>query len=111
MFSRKQKKINNCEPTKVWIWSLLGVFAFCFFSYGYCVRGAIVNIVNRQNMETELTSLSSRVISLESDYIKAKNEVTEEFAYQLGFISPEANQKFVIRGTEALGLSLAVPGN
>jgi len=42
------------------------------FSYGYCVRGAIVNIVARESMEKDLSTLNSKVLDLESKYIKAK---------------------------------------
>ena len=111
MTIRKDKRINNSEPLKVWIWSLLGVFVFCLFSYVYLVRGAIVNIVARQNMETNLAVLSSKVSDLETQYIKAKNDVTPELAQSLGFIAvSDANQKFVTRNTKASGLSVLTPG-
>ncbi|MEI6190836.1 MAG: hypothetical protein WCP24_00525 [bacterium] len=111
MSNRKDKRINNSEPLKVWIWSLLGVFVFCLFSYVYLVRGAIVNIVARQTMETNLAVLSSKVSDLETQYIKAKNNVTPELAQSLGFIAvSDANQKFVTRDTKVSGLSVLTPG-
>ena len=98
MFNRKDKKINNSEPLKVWVLSLLGLSVFCLFSYVYLVRGAIVNIVARQNMELSLASLDSKVAVLEAEYFKAKSNVTPE-------------QKFVMRDTKVLGLSLLTTGN
>lgn len=108
MTYRKDNRINNCEPTKVWFWSLILVIIICLFSYGYLVRGTIVNIVARQNMEDNLSALNSKVLALESEYIKAKNSVTEEMAYNLGFI-PSLNQKFVVRNANP-GLSLLTSG-
>ena len=103
--------MNNSEPRKVWIWSLLGVFVFCLFSYVYLVRGAIVNIVARQAMETNLSALDSRVADLEAQYIKAKNNVTPELAKSLGFVAvADSNQKFVMKNAKASGLSLLTSG-
>ena len=106
MFYQKNKITNNnSESLKRWIWSLISVLVFCLFSYGYFVRGAIVNIVERQSMETEFSILNSKVSSLESDYIKTKNNITPELATTLGFV-PVSNQKFVTRTIQNSGLSL-----
>ena len=109
MSKRYNKRIDNSEPQRVWFWSLVGVLFICIFSYGFCVRGAIVNIVNRQSMESELSALNTKVLNLESEYIKAKNAVTLEKAYSLGFIAV-SNQKFVTRSTKNPGLSVLTPG-
>lgn len=108
MSNRKRKNNNSIEPLKIWFWSLIGIFVFCLFSYGYCVRGAIVNIVTRQNMESELSLLDSKVIQLESEYIKVKNSITSELAQGLGFIEA-SNQKFVTRKVKNPGLSFVAP--
>ena len=111
MTIKKDKRINNNEPLKVWIWSLLGIFVLCLFSYVYLVRGAIVNIVSRQNMETKLVVLDSQVSDLETQYMKAKNNVTPELAQSLGFVAiADSNQKFVTRETKISGLSVLTPG-
>jgi hypothetical protein len=110
MFTRKNKRINNREPLKIWFWSLLGVFVFCFFSYGYCVSSAIVNIVERQNIENELAILNSKILDLESEYITAKNSITPELASSLGFV-PVSSQKFVTKSVNNPGLSLVINSN
>ena len=107
MINKRNKRINNSEPTKKWFWSLVFVLVFCLFSYGYFVRGAIVNIVARQNMETQISTLNSKVLDLESTYIKAKNSITPELAQSLGFVAL-TNQKFVTKNTNDLGLSLLI---
>jgi hypothetical protein len=110
MSNRKQNRINNCEPNKKYFWSLLVILTLCVISYGLLFRGALVNIVARQNMESELSSLSSKVANLESDYIKAKNGITQELAVNLGFIAV-SNQKFVTKDTKTTGLSLVTGNN
>jgi hypothetical protein len=110
MFSQRQKRINNREPGKICCWSLITMLSLCLFSYGYFVRGITVNIVTRQNMESDISSLSSRVLALESDYIKAKNSITGELASNMGFV-PVSNQKFVQKQVNNPGLSLITPGN
>ena len=109
MFKKRNKKINSERPLRVWFWSLVFTFIFCLFSYGYCVRGAILSVVNRQNIESQLSSLNSKVLSLESEYIKAKNEITLEKAYSMGFVSV-TEQKFVTRDVRTQGLSLVTSG-
>jgi hypothetical protein len=108
MFCKKNKRICNREPNKIWFWALVVALFFGAVSYGYFVRGTIVNVVARQSMQTEITALDTAVLDLESQYIKAKNSVTYELAEQLGFVTV-TNQKFVTRNTANLGLSLVTP--
>lgn len=110
MIKRKEKIIDSNESIRFCFWLLLLTIVFGLFSYGYCVRGAIVNIVVRQNMEAELSSLTSKVIDLEAKYIKIKNNITPELAQNLGFIAV-SSQKFVTRNTEESGLSLLTADN
>lgn len=108
--SKKYNKItNNSEPLKGYFWTLVLVLVFCLFTYGYLVRGAIVNIVERQNTEKALAEVNSRVLALESEYFKVKNSITLDLAADLGFITP-VSQKFVTKGSDHVGLSLITPG-
>ncbi len=108
MKNKRNKRINNQEPLKIWIWSLTIILLLSVFSYGYFVRGTIVNIVARQNMESEFSVLSSKVLSLESEYIMIKDNINIELAHKLGFQSV-INQKFVTRSIDNPSLSLVTP--
>jgi len=110
ILGKKNKIINNCEPAKLYFLLLVLVFIISIFSYGYLVRGVMVNIVSRQNMETEIVSLSSRVLDLESLYIKARNNVTQDLARDLGFVTIK-KQKFVTRNITDPGISLLTQDN
>lgn len=110
MFSKRNKKINNSEPNKVCCWSLLAILGFGLFSYGYLVRGITVNVVSRQNLETEISLMSSRILDLESEYLTIKNDITLEKAHNLGFI-PVTHQSFADRNTVTPGLTLVSVDN
>jgi len=107
----KRKKIikNNREPLKRWVWSLITIFFVCIFSYGYFIREMTVNVVTRVAMESELSSLNSKVSNLESEYIKARNNITLEKAQSMGFVTV-VNQKFVNKDVKNPGLSLLTTG-
>lgn len=116
MSRKKEKRIKNQgtlpagrQALKIWFWSLVMLFVLGLFSYGYLVRGVIVNIVARQNIGSELSFLNSKVSDLESEYIKAKNDITLEKAHDLGFVVV-SSQKFVTRNTNNPGLSVITNG-
>jgi hypothetical protein len=106
MTNNRNNRIQNTEQPKAIFWALLVVICLCLFSYGYMVRAAIVNIVTRQDIEKEVAVLSSKVLKLESEYVKAKNNVTLDSAHDLGFIAV-SSQKFVDnKNTKTVGLSV-----
>jgi len=109
MQNKSNKRINNREPLKIWIWSLVGVLILAIFSYGYFVQGTIVNIVARQDMENKLSVLNSNILALESEYMKIQDSINIDLACSLGF-KPVINQKFVTRTVSNPSLSLVVSG-
>ena len=109
MFGKNIKIINNEESRQAWFWSFVFIFVFGLFLYGFLVRGAIVNIVARQDVESEISLLNSKILDLESEYIQIKNSITLEKAHDLGFVTVSA-QKFVTRNVTNPGLSLITPG-
>lgn len=110
MFSRREKRIDNREPIRAYVWAGFGLILFGVITYGYLVHNSIVNIVSRQNLETEISTISAQVVSLEAEYIKLKNGVTAELAQSLGFVSP-VSKKFVTKSAVNPGLSLVTEAN
>lgn len=102
-------KINkgiNVEQSKLVIWGLFGLIILAVLSYGYFVRSAVVNIVDRQEMEKEIAITRSKVLDLETDYVKAKAEVTEDTARAQGFVLA-SSRKFIDKNNKDLpGLSV-----
>ncbi len=54
------------------------------FMYLYFVQSSIFNIVAREKVDKEISSVNSQVAVLESQYLKARGKVTIEFASRLG---------------------------
>lgn len=71
------------------MWGVVMLFVMTLFAYAYFVNGAILNIVERQNVLRELASLTSSVGELESDYSIVRNTLTQERARALGFDEPK----------------------
>lgn len=107
MTLNRNKRIINSEQPKIFFWSVVLFIFLGLFSYGYLVRSAIVNIVSRQTIEKSILALSSEVLSLESEYVKAKNNVTLDSAKNLGFVTV-SSQKFVTKTSNTLGLSVNI---
>lgn len=53
--------------------------------YGVLVQSAVVNVVERENIEADASELALRLGELEFSYIDLKNQVTIEHAYALGY--------------------------
>lgn len=107
MILKINKRLNNSEQPKALFWSLVIIIFISLFSYSYLVRASIVNIVNRQSMEKEIVDLSSQVLTLESEYIKIKNNVTPEVAQSLGFVTA-SSQKFLAKNSNSNSSGLSV---
>jgi hypothetical protein len=69
------------------------------FLYALFLIQTTINIVERRNAEASISSLQSRVGQLEFEYITLRNNLSIEYAYELGYTdAPDA--KFVLRGTD-----------
>ncbi len=65
------------------------VFMFAFSTYMYFLCASVVNVVMRQEADTEITAISHRINSLEARYIDAESRVTKAAALERGFITPD----------------------
>lgn len=74
--------------------------------YGYFVSKSIINIIIREEIEQDLARVNAHMSSLEFDYIKKKNTINLELAYEMGFMDVQ-NKKFVTRKS-LLGKRLTV---
>ena len=84
-------KINR---EKTIFWSLVGILFISFCFYMYCVRSTIHNVVARQDLETEVSTLTLSIGSKEFQYITKRNAINLDTAYALGF--KDANAKTYI---------------
>ncbi|PIP86388.1 hypothetical protein COV42_01535 [Candidatus Campbellbacteria bacterium CG11_big_fil_rev_8_21_14_0_20_44_21] len=77
------------------------LFVLIFFfaaMYIYFVKQAIVNVVQREKVEEEISELDVKVGSLEERYIELENRIDLDFAYSLGYNEIQ-DVRFVSRKT------------
>jgi len=74
---------NNLERKIFWFLSVFVITSIIF--YGFLVNQTVINIVERENIQDEITMLNSEISGLEFDYIALKNEINLKYAYSVGF--------------------------
>ncbi len=75
--------IQNKEKTIFWI--LFAVFFLCAGFYMYLINSTIHNVVARENLENQASSLTLAIGSKEFTYISLRNNITLPLAYSMGF--------------------------
>lgn len=89
---------------------LFSVFIFLLISYGFLVNNTILNAVNRQKLEKEISILDSTINSLEFNYLSVKNSITLDLALSKGFVQVK-DEKYVSIAPVSGGLSLSINEN
>ena len=79
------EKVLELNREKTIFWTLLGILFLCAGFYMYFINSTIHNIVTRQNLESEASTLTLTIGSEEFKYISMRNGVTLGLAYSLGF--------------------------
>ncbi len=84
--------------------ALVAVIVVCAFAYGFFLLEAVSHAASQAEARREIVALSSKVGSLQSQYLSATKALTPERARALGFVSP--TQVAVVYATQqALSLS------
>lgn len=99
------EKFNTDHFKKKLFWILVVSLFFSVIFYAYLVNQTVLNIVERENIQDEITTLNSRISELEFKYIALKNNINLEYAHSLGFINAK-NVKFASRKLSGDGLSI-----
>lgn len=82
------------------------VLLVCFaILYAFFVNETVTNIVERKEVQTQITELNSELSELEFAYIKHQNSITLDYAHKIGFIEVEPTQ-YVVKGETGPTLSL-----
>lgn len=96
--------ITQKISTKALFFIVLATLLFTFFSYIYLVNKTIMNVVAREKIENNISSLSTTIGTLEFKYITLKNAVTLDLAYTKGF-EEATPTKFIARQSSGTSLS------
>ena len=103
-FNKIEKlNINNLKKKLFWFLTVSLFFSIIF--YTYLVNQTVLNIVERENIQDEITTLNSKISELEFRYIALKNNINLEYAHSLGFVNVK-NVKFASRKLSGNGLSI-----
>ena len=66
-------------------WILVVSIASLIILYGYFVSYSIINVVLREEVEQELTRVTTRISDLEFQYLSKKSSINLALAHSLGF--------------------------
>ena len=75
--------IANREKTI--FWSLLGILVLSACFYMYFINTTVKNVVASQNIESQISKINLSISNKEFEYIKSRNAITLNLAYNLGF--------------------------
>ena len=103
------EKIIQLNTEKNIFWTLVGILFFCLCFYMYSINTTVRNVVLRQSLQNEISTLSLSNSNSEFQYIAEQNNITLDLAYSLGF--KDVAQKIYISktaGSLAYGASAEV---
>ncbi|KND48927.1 MAG: hypothetical protein AB200_00670 [Parcubacteria bacterium C7867-005] len=66
-------------------WTLTSLCALSLVIYIYGINATVHNTVTRQNMEKQVSSITTALGEMEFKYISLKNSISLEVAYEKGF--------------------------
>lgn len=84
------EKVLQLNNERIIFWTLFSVLMLSLGFYMYFVRTTISNVVARQNLESEASSLVLSIGNQEFDYISKRNAVTLAVAHSMGFIDGQS---------------------
>lgn len=82
--TNKIKTISYSQKAR-FFWILVIISILSLFAYIYAINVTARSIALGQNLERQMTRAGADLDSLEFTYIKLKNNVTLELAYERGF--------------------------
>jgi hypothetical protein len=94
----------NSLNTKVLFFVFATLLVGTFLCYVYLVNATIMNVVAREQIETNISDLSTTIGTLEYKYISLKNAVTIDLAHAKGFTDASPTS-FLARKDAAPALS------
>lgn len=80
-----KEKVLQLNNEKYMFWAIVCALFLCIGFYMYFINSTVHNVVSRQNLETEASSLTLKIGNQEFQYITSRNNVTMQLAYSMGF--------------------------
>lgn len=105
--TKTQSAIKSIDRLSKAIFICLAVFGLVLSAaYVVIVNKAVLNAVAKEHAEQEIVAIGSKLGETEFEYIKAKGEITMDYATSRGFIAAEGKTYFVTRAVS--GSNVAV---
>lgn len=82
------------------------VLVLLVIAYLYFINSMVFNAVARQKLVSEINTLQTQVVALETEYFSLSNNITLELAYNLGF--RDAGENTIFAPTLALTPKVAL---
>lgn len=82
---------------KVYFYTLLFLVVAGSMFYAYFVNQTVLDVVERKQLETEISERGAAIAQMEFTYMSKKNEITKDYARSLGY--HEAQDKKYVRRT------------
>ena len=93
------------EHQKILLRTALALLAISCVLYGYFLRAAITNVINRKMAEQSASALEASLGDLEARSLALRESITPALAAQMGFL-PIAKVSFISRNDSGLSLNL-----
>jgi len=95
-----EAKIEKMEsPTTAWIFLSVAFLFVC--AYAYFVNGAISNIVASNSMRANIVELTSKIGSLESEFLTAKANIDMGYVESMGFSKSNVDTVYITKKSVA----------
>ena len=85
------------QTSQILFWGFVAAIVLCASMYMFFVNKTVWNVVARQEAESKIVSLNSKVSTMEFQYITAKANVTMELAKSLGYQPVQGREIFVTK--------------
>ncbi|MEX0930226.1 MAG: hypothetical protein WDZ79_00965 [Candidatus Paceibacterota bacterium] len=103
-----KRTVEQYYTNRYAVWVLGFIFICALSFYLFAINKTVHNVVERQDLQTELAALGAEINRLEFQYIRSKNEIGLETAYELGFVEHD-HVTYVTR--PALGQAVTQSGS
>lgn len=95
-----REKVEKMENPVV-AWTLVSLIVMLACVYAYFVNGTIQNIVAAKDLRSNISTLTSSIGNLETEYLAAKSGVDLAYAQEQGFVSGESSTIYVAKKTDS----------
>ena len=79
----------NTKERPIHLWVLLGIIVILAMLYGYFLNAAIISVVSRESLESNIAAVSSTVGSLENRFLADERPLTQDTIGNYGLSAPK----------------------